>query len=248
MTKTAWYLGCNADQVGEAAVLVGDRGRTLLAAEILEDAEVLNEDRGLTTATGSWRGTRITVSAFGMGAPIAAVVLHELAELGVRRFVRLGTVMSIGDTNLGDFVVAHGAVRGESTSSTYLPLEYPAVPDLELTRQLEAAVSAAGLPLRSGLYASYDGFYTDMFETGHGREGVLSRYQRLAETGVVAVDMESSAVFVAARALGVEAASLCLASVSGLTNEKVPRPERAEAERKLLEAGFDAIVNSAATA
>lgn len=241
----AWYLGCTADQVGESAVLVGDRGRVLLAAEVLDDAEVLNEDRGLTTATGWYRGTRVTVSAFGMGAPIAAVVLHELAQLGVRRFVRLGTVMSVGPTRLGDFVTAHGAVRGESTSATYLPLEFPAVPDFALTAAVERAVAEAGLPGRGGLYASYDGFYTDMFETGAGRMPVAERYAQLERVGVVATDMETSAVLVAARALGVAAASLCLASVDGDTNDKMPRPERAAAERQLLEAGFDALASVA---
>lgn len=241
----AWYLGCTADQVGESAVLVGDRGRVLLAAEVLDDAEVLNEDRGLTTATGWYRGTRVTVSAFGMGAPIAAVVLHELAQLGVRRFVRLGTVMSVGPTRLGDFVTAHGAVRGESTSTTYLPLEFPAVPDFALTAAVERAVAAAGLPGRGGLYASYDGFYTDMFETGAGRMPVAERYAQLERVGVVATDMETSAVLVAARALGVAAASLCLASVDGDTNDKMARPERAAAERQLLEAGFDALASVA---
>jgi uridine phosphorylase len=247
-STTAWYLGCAAEDVGESAVLVGDRGRVLLAAELLENSVILNEDRGLTTATGYHDGHRITVSAFGMGAPIAAVVMHELADLGVRRFVRLGTVMTVGDTRLGEFVVAHGAVRGESTSASYLPVEFPAVPDFALTRELENAIAEAGLPTRSGLYATYDGFYTEMFETGVGLESVADRYRRLSKVGVVATDMETSALLVAAKALGVTAASLCLASVAGDTNEKMPRPERVIAETHLLEVGFSALAASALVA
>jgi uridine phosphorylase len=247
-SNTAWYLRCGPDDVGTSAVLVGDRGRVHLAAELMDDAVLLNEDRGLTTATGYYRGERITVSAFGMGAPIAAVVMHELAGLGVTRFVRLGTVMTVGDTQLGEFVVAHGAVRGESTSTSYLPIEFPAVPDFSLTRELEDAVAAAGLPTRSGLYASYDGFYTEMFDTGLGAEPVADRYARLAKVGVVAADMETSALLVAARALGVAAGSLCLASVAGTTNEKMARPERVAAEAQLLEAGFAALAAAMAPA
>jgi len=243
--REAWYLRCGPEDVGEQAVLVGDRGRVALAAEILTDAVVLNEDRGLTTATGWHHGRRITVSAFGMGAPIATIVLHELCDLGVREFVRLGTTMSIGTTALGDFVVAHGAVRGESTSRTYMPIEYPAVPDLELTRRLEESVRALGLPLTSGLYASFDGFYTEMFETGLGDRPVERRYADLAASGVVAVDMETSALFVAARALGVSAGSLCLASVQGTTNAKLPHAERLAAEAALLRAGLDALAPAA---
>jgi len=247
-STTAWYLRCGPEDVGASAVLVGDRGRVHLAATLLTDAVILNEDRGLTTATGWYEGERITVSAFGMGAPIAAVVLHELAGLGVRRFVRLGTVMTVGPTQLGEFVIAHGAVRGESTSASYLPIEFPAVPDFELTRQLESAVAAAGLPTRSGIYASYDGFYTEMFETGFGSEKVTDRYEKLARAGVVAADMETSALLIAARALGVAAGSLCLASVAGTTNEKMQHPDRVAAEAQLLKAGFSALAASVAPA
>jgi uridine phosphorylase len=244
-TPTAWYLRCSADEVGDGAVLVGDRGRVLLAAELLDDATILNEDRGLTTATGYFEGARITVSAFGMGAPIATVVMHELAQLGVKRFVRLGTAMSLGAAELGDFVLAHGAIRGESTSASYLPVEFPAVPDFALTRELDDAVSAMGVPSTSGLYASYDGFYTEMFETGLGVRPVADRYAELVKWGVIAVDMETSAILVAARALGVAAASLCLASVAGITNEKMQHEERVAAEGRLLRAGFTALAASA---
>jgi uridine phosphorylase len=247
-TPTAWYLRCSADEVGESAVLVGDRARVLLAAELLDDARILNEDRGLTTATGYYEGARITVSAFGMGAPIAVVVMHELAQLGVTRFVRLGTAMSIGRATLGDFVLAHGAVRGESTSASYLPIEFPAVPDFALTRHLETTIAAMDLPSSSGLYATYDGFYTEMFESGSGTRPVAERYAELEKWGVVAVDMETSALFVAARALGVAAASLCLASVAGYSNEKMPPTERAAAEGQLLRAGFSALAASVVTA
>jgi uridine phosphorylase len=247
-STNAWYLRCGPEDVGQSAVLVGDRGRVMLAADLLDDAVILNEDRGLTTATGYHAGERITVSAFGMGAPIAAVVMHELAGLGVQRFVRLGTVMSVGDTNLGELVVAHGAVRNESTSLSYLPLEYPAVPDFALTRELERAVADAGVPTRGGLFASFDGFYTEMFETGFGHESVADRYAALAKTGVVAADMETSALFIVARVLGVAAASVCLASVSGITNEKMAHDDRVAAEARLLGVGFDALAATAAIA
>lgn len=245
-SNTAWYLRCSADEVGQSAVLVGDRGRVLLAADLLENATILNEDRGLTTATGYHAGELITVSAFGMGAPIATVVMHELAQLGVQRFVRLGTVMTVGDTQLGELVVAHGAIRNESTSLTYLPIEFPAVPDFALTREFERAMSESGAPTRSGIFATFDGFYTDMFETGHGTQKVATRFEELAKSGVVAADMESSALFVAARALGVAAASVCLASVSGTTNEKMIHEDRVHAEAQLLRAGFDGLAKAAA--
>ncbi|RGE21551.1 nucleoside phosphorylase [Leucobacter sp. wl10] len=238
--REAWYLHCTPDQVGEDAIVVGDRGRVLLATELLDDAVLLNEDRGLTTATGSHRGRRVTVSAFGMGAPVAAVVVEELASIGVRRVLRLGTVMTAGPSELGDLVVAHGAIRNEGTSAGYLPIGYPAVPDFELTARVEAAARATGRPVRTGIYETADGFYTDLMRREDPeRQAELVARRRLQH--VVGADMETSAVLVVARALGIAAASLCLASVSGSDYSKLDAEPRREAELDLLRAGLEAL-------
>lgn len=243
MPDRAWFLRCSADEVADRAVLVGDRGRVEKAATVLDNPVVLNEDRGLTAVTGRYHGQLVTVAAFGMGAPIAAVVLHELAQIGVRRFLRLGTVLGIGGTSLGDFVLAEGAVRNESTSGTYLPTEFPAIADHELNTALRATLSAGSRPWTAGLIASYDGFYTEMFAAEPDRsEATRQRMLDLARYGVKAVDMETSAVLVVARALGVAAASLCLASVDGVTQEKLGAG-RTEAEVELLHTGLAALTS-----
>lgn len=240
----AWYLRCTSDDVAEKAVLVGDRGRVLLAADILDNARILNEDRGLTTATGSWNGTPITVSAFGMGAPIAGVVLHELVSLGVTSVVRLGTVLALGNTKLGDFIVADGAIRGESTSGTYVPDGYPASPDLTLTMAMYKSGQSTGRTVRGGLIASFDGFYSQMFPDGVIPSPRALDLSDLAHKGVVGLDMESSAVLAIGRALGIRAASLCLASVSAVNHHTLSSQERALAEKELLTAGFNGLTSN----
>ncbi|GAB3876033.1 nucleoside phosphorylase [Kibdelosporangium lantanae] len=243
MPDRAWFLRCAADEVADRAVLVGDRGRVEKAATLLTDAVVLNEDRGLTAVTGRYHDRAVTVAAFGMGAPIAAVVLHELARIGVRRFLRLGTVLGIGGTSLGSFVLAEGAVRNESTSGTYLPAGFPAIADHELNTALRATLSAGTRPWTAGLIASYDGFYTEMFAAEPERaDATRVRMDDLGRYGVKAVDMETSAVLVVARALGAQAASLCLASVDGVTQEKLT-DGRTEAELDLLNIGLAALTS-----
>lgn len=239
-TREAWYLHCTPEQVGEDAIIVGDRGRVLLATELLDDAELLNEDRGLTTAVGTYRGRRITVSAFGMGAPIAAVVVEELAQIGVRRVLRLGTVMTAGPTELGELVVAHGAVRDEGTSAGYLPIAYPAVPDFDLTARAEAAARATGRPVRTGIYETADGFYTELMRR-EDAAGQAELVRLRAAQHIVGSDMETSAVFVVARARGIAAASLCLASVDGRDFSKLDAEPRRAAELDLLRAGLEAL-------
>src|SRR5687768_16835650 len=82
-TNRAWYIGAKREEVGKAAILVGDPARIERIAEHMCDVHFVTENRGLKTITGTRNDQRITVSAFGMGAPIATIVLHELHALGV---------------------------------------------------------------------------------------------------------------------------------------------------------------------
>jgi uridine phosphorylase len=241
MVDRAWFLRCSADEVADRAVLVGDRGRVAKAASLLAEPRVLNEDRGLTAVTGRYRDHPVTVAAFGMGAPAAAVVLHELAMLGVRRFLRLGTALGVGDTPLGTLVLAEGAVRNESTSGTYLPPGFPAIADHELTTALRTSLAGGTLPWTAGLIASYDGFYREMFAAEPDQAtAIRARLEELGRYGVRAVDMETSTVLTVATALGARAASLCLTSVDGMTQAKLTTG-RTEAELELLTTGLAAL-------
>jgi uridine phosphorylase len=89
------------------AILVGDPGRALmLAQELLQQPKMSNHARGLWGYTGvTHEGRELTVQSTGMGGPSATVVLHDLAGLGVRRAVRVGTGTSLGRFELGDLVI-----------------------------------------------------------------------------------------------------------------------------------------------
>lgn len=244
MSQEAWYLQCRAEDVGDRAILVGDRGRVYRAAELLDDPRLLNEDRGLTTVTGGYRGQVVTVSAFGMGAPIAAVVLHELAALGVGAVVRLGTVMTVLSEPLGRFVLAEGALREEGTSDAYVRASFPAVPAHDLTTRIRARLEAADVPWTAGLVASYDGFYRDMFALSTtDKARIEDERARLAELGAVAMDMETSAVLTVGRVLGIAAASLCLATVDGATGDRLDADRRQRREQELLRLGLDGLAD-----
>jgi uridine phosphorylase len=245
MSRSAWYIGCREDEVGEAAILVGDRARIDRIAEHLEAPHFVEENRGLRTVTGVRAGRRITVSAFGMGGPIAAIVLHELFDLGVRHFLRIGTAMVMPPAKLGDFVLADGAVRGEGTSGTYAPVGYPAVADFDLGVALRAALAKRDVSWRAGLFGTYDGFYTEMFALSAGEakmiDGLREEVRRL---GLIGTDMETATLLTAGRVLGARAASLCLGTVDGLTQEKIGAAELEEKERAMFEIALDAMVAS----
>jgi|SRR5215218_3974971 len=118
------------------AILVGDPGRALmLAQELLQQPKMSNHARGLWGYSGvTPAGQELTIQATGMGGPSATVVLADLAELGVRRAIRIGTCASLGDLPLGGLLIvteAHSAGGGRS------------LPDPALTTQLEEAVGGA---------------------------------------------------------------------------------------------------------
>jgi uridine phosphorylase len=245
MTRSSWYIGCREDEVGEAAILVGDRARVDRIAEHLEAPQFVEENRGLRTVTGTFAGRRITVSAFGMGGPIAAIVLHELFDLGLRNFLRIGTAMVMPPAKLGDFVLADGAVRGEGTSRTYAPIGYPALADFDLSAALRAALIKHNAPWRAGIFGTYDGFYTEMFVLSAGEkkmiDGLRDETRRL---GLIATDMETATLLTAGRVLGARTASLCLGTVDGLTQEKIGAGELEVQERALFEIALNAVVAS----
>ena len=243
MSRSAWYIGCRQEDVGEAAILVGDRARIDRIAEHLERPTFLEENRGLRTVTGLRSGRRVTASAFGMGGPIAAIVLHELFDLGVRRFVRVGTAMVMPPAKLGDMVLADGAVRGEGTSRTYAPIGYPAVGDFNLGVALRAVLARRNASWRAGVFGTYDGFYTEMFALSSGQKQPIDAMRdEVKRLGLIATDMETATVLTAGRILGAQAASLCLGTVDGLTQEKIDPGELASGERELFEIALDAIV------
>jgi uridine phosphorylase len=235
MTDEAWYLGCRPDEVAERAVLVGDPGRIDLFIEQLDDVHMLGDNRGLRAITGMTGDLPVTVCAFGMGAPIAAVVLEELAQLGVTTALRVGTVMTLVPDGLGELIVASAAIREESVSRTYAPVSVPATPDLDLFFATLVALERQGEQYRTGIVATLDGFYTEMLAARAEREhSVAERLSKLKALGAVAVDMETSALLTVGRCLGLATGSLCLATVEAATRARLDGRARVEAERRLV--------------
>ena len=242
VSTSAWYIGARRDEVGEAALLVGDPARIERLAAHLTDVHFVPENRGLRTVTGTRNRRRITASAFGMGAPIATIVLHELFALGVRTFLRIGTAMAVPPARIGDFVLADGALRADGTSNSYAPLGFPAIADFELNAKLRQRLSSASRPWHAGIFGTWDGFYTEMFDlSGTRREMIGGLKNEIERLGLIGTDMETSALLVAARILGARASTLCVATVDAHTQEKIGDAEMARAEADLFEIALDVL-------
>src|SRR3954471_772367 len=131
------------------ALLVGDPGRALrLAQELLEEPKMSNHARGLWGYSGRTpAGDDLTIQATGIGGPSAATVLVDLAELGVRQAVRVGTCVGSGDRALGELVLVSAAIAvGGSATSLGVAAGETVLPDRGLTERLAAALSGNGRP------------------------------------------------------------------------------------------------------
>ncbi len=246
VTDKAWYIGAARDEVGKAAILIGDPARVDRIALKMADVHRVPENRGLKTITGTYAGKRVTVAAFGMGAPIATIVLHELFALGVRSFLRIGTAMAVPPARLGDFVLADGAMRAEGTSNTYAPLGYPAIADHELNGALRSVLATSDRPWHAGLFGTYDGFYTEMFGISSGSRNLIqSLKDDIRRMGLIGTDMETAALLVAARILGARAGCLCVATVDAFAQTKIPAADMAAAEDEMFDLALTGIARFA---
>jgi uridine phosphorylase len=199
------------------ALLPGDPGRALaLAQQLLAEPKMSNHARGLWGYTGETpEGRALSIQSTGMGGPSAAIVLHELAELGVKRAIRVGTCGAIDpDLSHGQLVVA-GDALAEDGASLALGAGETVAPDGELTGRLATALPGGSGPSR---IVSTDLFYDGEPERGGPPRARADAWRR---RGVVAVEMEAATIFTLGHQLGV--ATGCVLAVSDTFEEETRR-------------------------
>ena len=148
-------------------------------------------------------GEKVTVCSTGIGGPSAAIAIEELHNIGADTFIRIGTCGGIDlDVRSGDVVIATGAVRYEHTSREYAPIEFPAVPDFDVTTALVQAAKNLHMPYKVGVVQCKDSFYGqhDPKRMPVSYE-LLNKWEAWKRLGVKASEMESAAMFVITSAL-----------------------------------------------
>ena len=196
------------------ALLPGDPGRVEALAEALGEYKLIGFHREYKSALVSCGETRVLVMSTGMGGPSVAIGVEELARLGVRNLIRVGTTGAIQPfVALGDLIVNEAAVRLDGTSTHYAPLEFPAVADHILTGALMEAAHQLDIPCHLGIAASSDTFWPgqERYDSYNGYvprrwRGSMAERQAL---GVLNYAMETATPFTVASAMKLRAASIC---------------------------------------
>jgi purine-nucleoside phosphorylase len=200
------HLRAEAGDYAPLVLLPGDPNRARRISERFDagSARQVNDHRGLLGFTGTYRSHPVSVQTSGMGTPSMSIVVEELLRLGARRLIRVGTCGGIAKgLRTGELVIATAACPVDGATATYLHGEpYAPAADFALTRALVDAAEAADLTTRTGLVASVDAFYNPDPDYA----------QRWRDRGVLALEMEASALFYLAARDGVQAA--CALTVS----------------------------------
>lgn len=212
-----YHIGLSKNMIegAEYVILPGDPKRSEPLAKTLDpNAKFLAESREYTSYLANFHGNKILVCSTGMGCPSTGIGVEELAMIGVKYFLRVGSCGSIQPyIELGDIVISSAAVRLEGTSSHYAPIEYPAVSSFEFTNSVVKGVKKAGVPCHVGITASSDTFWPGQERLDNYSGYLLRRHRGSMEEwralDVLNFEMEASALFVICKVFRLHAACLC---------------------------------------
>jgi purine-nucleoside phosphorylase len=231
----SFHIGAEPGDIADIVLLPGDPLRARwIATTFLQDATCYSEVRGMFGYTGTYRGRPVSVQGTGMGQPSLAIYVHELLDdYGATTLVRVGSCGGLRpEVAVRDVVVALTASTDSAMNRVrFGGLDYAPAADFALTRAVVDQLAVASAPHHVGSVFSTDAFY---FPRPELRD-------RLVEHGVLAVEMETSALYTAAAARGARALSVCTVSDNLVTGEEMPAAEREQTFTAMVEATLEAV-------
>ena len=221
-----YHIGLAPGEMPELVLLPGDPGRIDLIKEFWSNPVDLAYNREYRSAKGLYKDIEVGALSTGIGGPSTAIAVEELAEIGARVLLRVGTCGALSrETSIGTLIIATGAVRFDGTSHDYAPPEYPAVADPHLVLALEEAARKLGYRHEVGIVATTSSFHLGQSRPGYkGYEWSLSRSRivELRRMGVKCFEMESATLLTIASIYGLRAACICSAIANRETGEFKP--------------------------
>ncbi len=204
----------------KTVLMPGDPLRAKYIAEnYLSDCRLVNNVRGIGGCTGLYEGTPVSVMASGMGQPSIGIYSYELFSVyGVENIIRVGSAGGMSEkVKLRDVVIAVSASTDSNFASQYsLPGTFSAAADFSLLEKAAQAARELNIPFVAGGVLSSDFFYNDN----------SSATEAWRKMGILAVEMESAALYMTAARLGKKALSILTVSDHLLTGEETTAEER----------------------
>jgi len=231
------HIGAQPGEIAERVLLPGDPLRAKWIAETyLTDAVCYSTVRNMLGFTGFYQGERISVQGSGMGMPSCSIYAHELInEYGVTSLIRVGSCGALTESlKLRDVIAAIGSSTDSAMNRVRFDglIDYAPVADFGLLRAAVDAAESRGIQLHVGPILAADAFYTDRPDL----------YDTLAEYGVLAVEMESAALYTIAARFRARALTLLTVSDHIKTGERTTAQEREQTFGQMVEIALDAII------
>jgi purine-nucleoside phosphorylase len=235
------HIGAQPGEIAERVLLPGDPMRAKWIAETyLEDPKCYTEVRGMLGFTGRWQGVPVSVQGSGMGMPSASIYTHELInEYGVKSVIRIGSCGALAmDLNLGDVIAAIGSATDSNMNRARFDglVDYAPVADFGLLRTAADVAERRGIALRVGPILAADAFYTDRPDL----------YDTLADYGVLAVEMESAAIYTIAARYRAKALTILTVSDHIKRGDKMDSAQREQGFGEMVQIGLDTAIAGAA--
>ncbi len=225
-SSEVFHLGLSQKVLNGAtlAIVPGDPERVERIAELMDNPIKLASLREFTSWRGELEGQSVVVCSTGIGGPSTSIAVEELAQLGIRTFLRVGTTGAIQPhINVGDVIITTGSVRLDGASRHFAPINYPAVADFQCTRALVDNAEQDGLNYWTGITASSDTFYPgqERYDTFTQRvrkelQGSMAEWQSM---GVLNYEMESATLLTMCSAMGLKAGCVAGVIVNRTCNE-----------------------------
>lgn len=206
------HIALRRGDVGRYVLMPGDPGRVELIARHFDNPVFVASNREYLTWSGSLDGVPVACTSTGIGCPSTAIAVEELVAVGADTFIRIGTsgAMQPGIMT-GELGIITGAIRDEGTSHHYLPPEFPAVADINVTAALRAGAAATRHPFRLGIAQSKDSFFgqhsPDRMPIG---PELKRRWAAWTAGGAICSEMEAATLFIVSATLGGRAGGLML--------------------------------------
>jgi len=227
------HIGAAAGDIAPLVLMPGDpRRATWIAETFLDGAKCYSEVRGMFGYTGTWNGQPVSVQGSGMGQPSLAIYVNELfRDYDVQSIIRVGSCGALSERlAIRDLVIASGACTDSSMNRiAFEGFDYAPVADFGLLRDAAAAAERHG-GAHVGLMFSSDSFYP-------ARPELMTR---MVEHGVLAVEMEASALYTLAARYGRRALTICTVSDLVVTGEATTAEERERSFGTMVEIALEA--------
>ncbi|MDU5803913.1 MAG: purine-nucleoside phosphorylase [Fusobacterium periodonticum] len=225
------HIAAKNGEIADTVLLPGDPKRAKWIAEnFLENAVCYTDIRGMLGFTGTYKGKRISVQGTGMGIPSMSIYITELMkDYGVKTLIRVGSAGSYQeDVKIRDIVVALSTSTDSNINNRrFKGASFAPTVNFDLLSKVLKTAEEKNIKIKAGNILTSDEFYNDD----------PSYFKKWAEFGVLAVEMETTALYTLASKYKAKALSILTISDSLVSPEITSSEEREKTFNEMITNG-----------